>query len=855
MIISSLKKHQTLILSFLLALLVQVAIYYRLDITPFGDQSLLVTDMNGQYVAYFAYLKNALLGQDSLLYSFSKTMSGNMIGLTNYYLLSPFNLVFLFFPLQAFPLAITVVTSLKLATASAAMTWLLTKRKLQAWAALALGLAYGLSAYLMAYQQNIMWLEACILFPFLIFALDRLFKEDKWQAYTLVLALALLNNYYMGAILCLFSLIYFICWCLSAFTCPGSWQAIKRAFKAFVPASLLAGAMACLTLIPSLLSLQGGKAGFDPSQLVDFHSQFSFLDFSSKLVIGAFQAGDTKSGLANIFVPSLILLVSLAGLFNPAMSRAKKVRGGLLLLSLYLSMKFFNLNLIWHGFNEPTWFPFRYSFLFSGLLVLMAGEELKARHFSLWCYGLAFALLTGLAWRIGQAHYPYLGRTDILTSLACLGLGLVLLSARNLLRQPSSQQVFGLGLVLLVAYETFTNGYYTLNKMGYQPAQAFSQFVSRYQAPIQDLKAKHPGPYRLEKNQHYANNDPLLLNYPGLSHYSSNERAEVIEVMGKLGFHDNGNWARFAYGSTLAANQWMGLRYLLSDHPLLGLSLGQKQGDLYLYENPLAFPLAYEITPDRSFRNPSQSFAFQNELFAYTTGLEDYYQPLAANALTVRLENVRASESKGQIRYSRLDPKKPGRIHYQIRKSPDQIVNYQFQAKPVGPGLEIYHDQVFSHINLGKKNHTLHSYDQNTDRVDITVSFHEDKLADPQPNFYLSSRQQTQEMAQVAQANALTIEDFSPTAIRGRTKGQAQGSRLFFSLPYDKGWHAFVDGRYTPVHREAQYFLGLDLGPGPHQVQLIFIPRGLILGGAISLVSIFIFLKSLNKKKGLKSSK
>ncbi|MDK6856787.1 YfhO family protein, partial [Aerococcus sp. UMB7533] len=77
-----------------------------------------------------------------------------------------------------------------------------------------------------------------------------LFKEDKWQAYTLVLALALLNNYYMGAILCLFSLIYFICWCLSAFTCPGSWQAIKRAFKAFVPASLLAGAMACLTLIP-----------------------------------------------------------------------------------------------------------------------------------------------------------------------------------------------------------------------------------------------------------------------------------------------------------------------------------------------------------------------------------------------------------------------------------------------------------------------------------------------------------------------------------------------------------------------------------------------------------------------------
>ncbi|MCW1040800.1 YfhO family protein, partial [Streptococcus anginosus] len=84
---------------------------------------------------------------------------------------------------------------------------------------------------------------------------------------------------------------------------------------------------------------------------------------------------------------------------------------------------------------------------------------------------------------------------------------------------------------------------------------------------------------------------------------------------------------------------------------------------------------------------------------------------------------------------------------------------------------------------------------------------------------------------------ALEIEAFSPTTIRGRRKNSDDASRLFLSIPFDKGWHAFVDGRYTPVHREAHYFLGVGLPAGSKLVQLIFIPRGLILAGISSLVS------------------
>ena len=43
------------------------------------------------------YLKNILMGNDSIFYSFTKGIGGNMISTIAYYLLSPFNLLVIFF--------------------------------------------------------------------------------------------------------------------------------------------------------------------------------------------------------------------------------------------------------------------------------------------------------------------------------------------------------------------------------------------------------------------------------------------------------------------------------------------------------------------------------------------------------------------------------------------------------------------------------------------------------------------------------------------------------------------------------------------------------------------------------------
>ena len=72
-------------------------LYMTAEIYPFGKNSLLTVDLAGQYIAFFNAFKNILDGSINMFYSFSKTLGGNMYGLLTYYLMSPFNLLLVFF--------------------------------------------------------------------------------------------------------------------------------------------------------------------------------------------------------------------------------------------------------------------------------------------------------------------------------------------------------------------------------------------------------------------------------------------------------------------------------------------------------------------------------------------------------------------------------------------------------------------------------------------------------------------------------------------------------------------------------------------------------------------------------------
>ena len=62
----------------------------------------MAVDFGQQYISFFGLLKHAVLTGDlsSLTYSFTKSLGGDMIGVLGYYLMSPFNIFYILYPLQ-----------------------------------------------------------------------------------------------------------------------------------------------------------------------------------------------------------------------------------------------------------------------------------------------------------------------------------------------------------------------------------------------------------------------------------------------------------------------------------------------------------------------------------------------------------------------------------------------------------------------------------------------------------------------------------------------------------------------------------------------------------------------------------
>ena len=63
---------------------------------PFGSKTNLLWDEEIQYVDFFAYYRDVLLGKAKLGYSFSKSAGGSLVALFGYYLGSPLNLLVVF---------------------------------------------------------------------------------------------------------------------------------------------------------------------------------------------------------------------------------------------------------------------------------------------------------------------------------------------------------------------------------------------------------------------------------------------------------------------------------------------------------------------------------------------------------------------------------------------------------------------------------------------------------------------------------------------------------------------------------------------------------------------------------------
>ncbi|MBR2834941.1 MAG: YfhO family protein [Coriobacteriales bacterium] len=67
-----------------------------------------------------------------------------------------------------------------------------------------------------------------------------------------------------------------------------------------------------------------------------------------------------------------------------------------------------------------------------------------------------------------------------------------------------------------------------------------------------------------------------------------------------------------------------------------------------------------------------------------------------------------------------------------------------------------------------------------------------------------------------------------------------QDKLLMLSIPYDKGWKAYVDGEETPLLQTDGMYMSLLLTPGDHHIELNYLPQGFTIGCILSICGLLI---------------
>lgn len=96
--------------------------------------------------------------------------------------------------------------------------------------------------------------------------------------------------------------------------------------------------------------------------------------------------------------------------------------------------------------------------------------------------------------------------------------------------------------------------------------------------------------------------------------------------------------------------------------------------------------------------------------------------------------------------------------------------------------------------------------------------------------------------------NTLENEKFRTNTVTG-TLHLSENKILCLSIPYSKGWNAWVDGKKTKLYRANGMFIGLALDSGTHKIKICYQTPGLIPGCWLSIFGWIVFFRYAKKKR------
>lgn len=877
-----LKENKIYILAFFLPILLLAFVYNIRNIFPFGNQNFLYSDMYAQYAPFFREFTRKLASGESLQYSWNIGLGSNFSAIYAYYLSSPLNFIFRFVKTSMIIDVMNLLIIFKIALASFTFVYYLRHRFHTKNMLLPLmGIFYAMSSYVVAFMCNIMWLDCVALLPLIILGLERLIQKNTPLLYCISLSICIISNYYLSIILCIFCVIYFL------FTYLLQENKNKKCIFQFIGYSAIAGGIAAFLILPSIIALTesiSGNMSF-PWKPEKYFPTVRLL-FRSLMNVPALSVGNSKKYYYDPNVYCTIAVFFFVPLYamNKTISFKERVSKILLLLFFWISFNLNILNYIWHGFHFPIAFPSRQSFIYIFLILIMMYEGMiSLRHIDkrkfFWILGCNLVLLFYLEERFtGNGHFSSYIIYGSLIYMVCYFF-IILSYLKNGFRNKKG--FLQLAYILCIS-EVLVNWCFT--SLNVTPRAAY---VNDNQA-IEELIASSKNDsdtlfYRINKSNSRTHNDSSWDGYKGTSLFSSMALQGCLDYKSMLGFvstHDVMSYTDI--GSTPFTEALFSVKYKIG--------INNEDNNLYTKIDQKVYP---SIIPFADETQKDSVFLFKN-LYTFPVGflvdkeINEKWNTSSTNSFAVQNSFLKASY-KGKAIFEKMKTttdnhrllipvKEDSDLYFKVKtKSHEKIAYFTISIYDSSNNLvskkklnNLKYDYLYPyilHIGEVKAGQTVaitaNKIVSAKTYLDEKYNTEKEKLKAKKPKstptkqaiqayVYRFNLNNFKDACTHFNQQGLQVTKVDSTTLEGTITAQ-EDSLLYTSIGYEKGWHAYVDGKEITPSSIKNAMLSIPISKGTHQVTLQYrtpgLTAGIVISGIFLCILILCILLRIRKRK------
>lgn len=793
------------VITSIIILVILSIIYILKGYFPFGNESIIWSDMHEQITAMYYHFYDSIYNSKSLFVDFNSGGAINFVGVLAYYILSPFTLIILFFPRELIDNAVSIIVALKILLSGLTCLYFISKtfNKIDDNYKIILSLLYAFSSYSLTLYIITPWIDIVYLFPMLLLGLKKLLDLESSKLYIITLSISLICSFYIT-----FIVLLFIIFSSFLYLYIFKKENIKKAIFHLGVATIISILIASVIFIPSFIQI--------------FASQRASINLA-EIVNSKF--GPLSDKIAYLFGSTILIVFSLLILLNFKKHKKFTIFLFLNLLLLGLPLIIEPINKMWH-FGSYVYFCYRYGFIVVLFLIIGAGYYLtnldSTKKYPIIVSKIIPLLLLIITFIVMFViFYKYRFRIflaiDSLTftrdKIALLSLFfvslLIFITVLILFFTNKKENNFTIiFLYIITISQILFNAYFYFNK--YDSNYLNNQY--NWMEEIYDINLLKDKYYVKETNRILISNYGMVSDIRTFSNFTSLVDKTNYETMIMLGYDSYGNDTE-AIGGNLFTDIILAQKYIISDRKISDSYyhyVNDIDNYLYIYEFS-NLPFGFVINNNSSIKNAKNSMEASNIIYNSITNNDNIFDIEKLDAL----ENKYFISGKKRLY---LD------IDFNINNKRN---NYNLFDIYVNGNL------LYQSIPNTNRNGTLYLGEFLDEEVEIKiVSLKENNIKDI--NLGILDLQKIDDFLNNYGKN-VDIE-FNHNKMIISTNGN-NNDLLFLPITYLDNYKCSTH----EIFRVYDNFIGIKLHDGENIIEISFIPKEFIIGIIISFIGIVFF--------------